>query len=220
MIYLYTGTPGSGKSFHIASEIYDLLKYSDKKVIANFPINFDVMKPKYGKIFYRLLSLITRRKYIDKNYKKQFFYLPNNLLTPKVLKRFSKVHLKMGHESQALIVIDECASIFNCRNWQVADRAEWINFFQLHRKLGFDIVLISQSDRLIDRQIRAFCEYEYKHRNAKNFKLAGRVLAILFGGSCFVCLKYWYGCNERIGTNFFRFSKRIASIYDTYKIFE
>ena len=221
MIYLYSGTPGSGKSFDVAQQIYDLLKFSKKKVIANFPINVDVMKPKKRhQWLYKILSVITGKKYIDKNYKSQFFYLPNNLLTPKTLRRIAKVKWEPFKESQALLVIDECASIFNCRNWQVNDRSDWILFFQQHRKLGYDVILVSQSDRLIDRQIRAFCEYEYKHRNAKNFKMAGRILSLIFGGNCFVIVKYWYGCTERIGSSFVRFNKKIASIYDTYKIFE
>ena len=38
MIYFYTGTPGSGKSLHMASEIYEAM-YKGKNVIANFEIN-------------------------------------------------------------------------------------------------------------------------------------------------------------------------------------
>ncbi len=39
MIYLYTGTPGSGKSYHVAKEIYFYL-YHGRNVIANFDINY------------------------------------------------------------------------------------------------------------------------------------------------------------------------------------
>ena len=40
MIYLYTGTPGSGKSYHVAKEIYFYL-YHGRNIIANFDINYD-----------------------------------------------------------------------------------------------------------------------------------------------------------------------------------
>ena len=36
MVELYSGTPGSGKSLHLAQIIYDTLKYTDKLVITNF----------------------------------------------------------------------------------------------------------------------------------------------------------------------------------------
>lgn len=38
MIYLYSGTPGSGKSLHVARVIYYTLARK-KPVICNFPIN-------------------------------------------------------------------------------------------------------------------------------------------------------------------------------------
>lgn len=45
MIYLYSGTPGSGKSYHAAADIYYRLKRSKKtnryRVIANFPVATD-----------------------------------------------------------------------------------------------------------------------------------------------------------------------------------
>ena len=46
MIWLYSGTPGSGKSLNSARAIYyNLVKYK-RDVIANFPINEDVLKSK------------------------------------------------------------------------------------------------------------------------------------------------------------------------------
>lgn len=45
MIYLYSGTPGSGKSLHQASDIYYDLKYN-RPVITNYPININIFKKK------------------------------------------------------------------------------------------------------------------------------------------------------------------------------
>lgn len=43
MIYLYSGTPGSGKSLHIARVIKNTLMMG-KPVIANIPINTSLCK--------------------------------------------------------------------------------------------------------------------------------------------------------------------------------
>ena len=44
MIYLYTGTPGSGKSYHTAQDIVrKTRKKKNNKVIANFPVVIDNM---------------------------------------------------------------------------------------------------------------------------------------------------------------------------------
>ena len=43
MIYLYSGTPGSGKSLHMARDIMFKLRRG-QNVIANFPINMELVK--------------------------------------------------------------------------------------------------------------------------------------------------------------------------------
>lgn len=43
MVFTYTGTPGSGKSLHSAEKNTFYLKHGHY-VIANFPINTDVIK--------------------------------------------------------------------------------------------------------------------------------------------------------------------------------
>ena len=47
MIYFYSGTPGSGKSLHVAQDIYQYLQRG-KNVIANFDINEKAVKG-YGR---------------------------------------------------------------------------------------------------------------------------------------------------------------------------
>ena len=75
---------------------------------------------------------------------------------------------KIGKEGQTLVVIDECQIIFNCRDFGRKDRNAWVTFFAQHRKLGFNVILITQSDRMLDRQIRSLVEEEVKHRKLNN----------------------------------------------------
>ena len=73
-------------------------------------------------------------------------------------------------EGQFLLVIDECQIMFNSREWNVKNRTEWCIFFQEHRKYGYNIILITQFNRLVDRQIRSLVEFEIVHRDISNFK--------------------------------------------------
>ena len=203
MIELYSGTPGSGKSLYCAYEIIRLLN-KGRNVIANFPIDMDYFKNKKGK------SSVLLRKFI---------YANNQELTVQFLKQYAKCWHAPFKEHQTTIIIDECASIFNSRSWDAKDRMEWIYFFQQHRKLGYDVILISQNDRLIDRQIRAFIETEYKHRALKNYKTFGLLLSTITGG-LFVRVEYWYGMRIKCSSEFFRLHRKKAKIYDTYKLFE
>ena len=46
MITLYSGTPGAGKSLHVARKIYERMRIMKRDVIATFPINMDVVTNK------------------------------------------------------------------------------------------------------------------------------------------------------------------------------
>lgn len=196
MIYLYSGSPGSGKSLHVAKDIYYRLNYSRKpnNVIANFMINEKMIKNKNAK----------------------FIYKDNSDLTVKFLLEYALENHKIGQENQTLVVVDECQVIWNSREWQSStNRMEWIKFFTQHRKLGYNFIVISQNDRMIDRQIRALFEYEIKHRKVNNFKI-GKILPV----STFAAISYWYGVNEKLGVEFFFYRKKWGKFYDSYGTFE
>lgn len=196
MIYLYSGTPGSGKSLHVARDMYNRLNYNRKfpNVIANFNINEKMIK----------------------NKKANFIYKDNPDLTVEFLVNYAIKNHKMGVENQTLVVVDECQVIWNSRDWQKGvSRMEWIKFFTQHRKLGYNFICIAQNDRMVDRQIRVLFEYEIKHRKINNYKI-GRLLPF----PAFAAIMYWYGVNERIGVEFFTYRKKWGKFYDSYGAFE
>lgn len=203
MIELYTGTPGSGKSLHCASVIYKALR-AKKNVIANFDINLSAFKGrKIG----------------------AFLYCDNGDLSPDFLMKYAvEYHRRNTNgniaEGQTILVIDECQILFNSREWNMKDRMAWCTFFTQHRKYGYDVILITQFDRLIDRQIRSLVEYQIIHRNVSNFKTFGALLAILSGGKLFVAVRQWYGVKEKIDSTWFRLNKKYMALYDSYKIFD
>lgn len=198
---LYSGTPGSGKSLHAAQRIDRSLR-GGKTVIANFPINFDYFKNRKGKM-----------PKLGK-----FLYVQNQDLTVPFLKQYSKDNFEHFKEHQCLVVIDECAVLFNPRISR-NDRLDWVTFLTQHRKYGYDVLLISQSDCLIDRQIRPMIETEYKHRAMSNYGLAGWIFSEIFG-KYFWVNSYWYGCKMKLSSDCFRFHKKQASLYNSFKIFD
>lgn len=199
MIYLYSGTPGSGKSLHQAKDIYHWLRRG-RCCICNFDI--DVSKiPKC---------------------KGQFIYLDNEYLTPETLIKFSKVYFhdhKFG-EGRLRVYIDECQLLFNAREWNISGRKEWLSFFTQHRKYGYDIFLVAQFDRMVDRQIRSLIEYEIIHRKASNFGTFGVLFSMFSGGNLFVAITMWYPLKEKIESTFFKANKKYYSLYDTYNTFD
>lgn len=224
MITLYSGTPGSGKSFHVAQVICNTMRLTDKPVLCNFPLNLDLIAlSAIGRLDLRANKLRRKKKDIADMHKiskmPDFVEFDTYKVTPQFFIEYARKNLKKKKENQALIVIDECARIFNPRISR-KDRIKWIDFFQIHRHLGYNIILISQHSRLLDRQITYMLEYNVIHRNAKNYKLLGRILSLLSGGHLFFAIRKWAGVNEIESRELIRFRKSIANIYDTYQSFD
>lgn len=201
MIFLYSGTPGSGKSLHTARTIWYHLALN-KPVIANFEI--DTSKVKNAHLF---------------------TYVDNESLTPEYLIKYfqdySSTKGKQLKEGHILLVIDECQLMFNSRDWSKKGRGDWNAFFTQHRKYRYDIVLVAQFDRMIDRQIRSLIEYESVHRKVSNFGWKGKMLSLMMGTTALFCsVKVWYPMKEKVDSEFFRPKKRFYEMYNTYNTFK
>ncbi len=198
VIYLYSGTPGSGKSLHTARDIRDHLRIRKLPVICNFAINERTPN-------YRL-----------------FRYVSNADLHPSDLMEFARGFWgkKPVREDSILLVIDEAQLVFNSRSWSQGERMEWVSFFSQHRHFGFKVILIAQFDRMIDRQIRCLIEIEVNHRKLGNMGLKGLLLSLPFRGRLFAAVSYYYGLKEKVGFEWLLPRKAYFRMYDSYNRFE
>lgn len=200
-VMVYTGTPGSGKSYEAMLNTIRNLK-RNKFVITNFAITFTEKEKEKG---------------LDKKY----IYLPNEKITVEYLINFALENdmLKNKAEHQCIVIIDEAGGRFNCR--KSSDREhknemrEWVDFFSQHMKLGYDFILVAQNDRMIDRQIRGVIETEYKFRQINRF---GMLALLPF--KVFAKVEYWYTVRERVSCRFIRFKKSNIFRYDRFKMFD
>ena len=118
-----------------------------------------------------------------------------------------------------MVIIDECQIIFNCRDFGRKDRGAWVTLFSQHRKLGFNFILITQNDRMLDKQIRALVETEVRHRKLNNYGFGGLLIS-LTGMTWFVAIEYWYGGNKlMLSKQIFAYHKKYSKVYDSYKLF-
>ena len=140
-IYAMTGVPGSGKSIHSVRVIrYALDSKRPRPVIANFEIATEYVR-----------------------YPELFFRRENADITPEFLEDFSRRFWASGprfQEDYLTLVLDECQQTLNCRNWRDSQRMGWLSFFSQHRKMGYRILLVTQSLKMLDNQIRMNVEYE------------------------------------------------------------
>lgn len=192
MIWLYSGTPGSGKSYHATYDIINKTKRKNKnKVIANYTLT------------------------LPDGQKDNFIYVDNTELTIQYLHDYARKNHFVGVEGQTLVVIDEAQILFNSRDWGTNSkkRMDWIKFFSQHRKYGYNFIMIAQFDKMIDKQIRSLIEYEVAHMKMNNFF---KILPLTY----FLCIERWYGQKMKLGHHVIRYSKKIAKAYNSYNTFD
>ena len=200
MIMLYSGTPGSGKSLHSARVLLNAVNRHKMLCITNYEIDRNKIKNN------EYLKILTNA----------------DLVTPDLLYQYSNDYFegRKRKEGEILLFLDEAQLLFNSRAYQDKHRMEWLSFFSQHRKYGYDIILMAQFDRMLDRQLRSLIEYEFTHRKVSNFGLFGKLLSLVFGGQLFVAIRTWYPLKKDIGHEFFVAWKKYYSIYDTFATFE
>lgn len=204
-VYVYTGTPGSGKSCHVAREIRENLnRRYPRPIIANFELAEDAPVPEESRRFYH--------------------YVPNDSLRMEDLIEFAcRFWDAQGgrlREDYLSVYIDECQLLFNARNWNAKDRLGWLEFLSQSRKYGYRIVLIAQNAKMIDNQFRMLIEIEVNHRRISQCGVFGWVLALPFRGRLMMTVRSMFQLNERLGMRMVLVSKRDWRMYDSYKRFE
>lgn len=212
---MYTGSVGSGKSFHaldVALKIIKEKRYGQYRYcIANFPL---IPKKPKKSLFKR-----NQDKKIKQAQEEDARWIYRDEISVEFLIAESIKNGWYGKESMCMVVIDEAGIIFNSRDWQVKanERTKWIKFLALSRKFGYDFIFVAQADRMMDKQIRSLCEYEVKHLKANNsFFLS---FLSLFKITLFMYIYQWYVTKMRGDLRFGLFKQKVANRYDTMRIF-
>jgi hypothetical protein len=116
-------------------------------VIANFPI--------------------TKGRVDRKTKVPRWLYVPEDEMTPEFFAEYSRRWEHREAEGQCLVIIDEAHRILNSRSFFGRDqgdtRMKLLRFLSEHRHYGYDVILVAQSDIMIDKQARPLIELEVKH---------------------------------------------------------
>ncbi|GBG15203.1 uncharacterized protein NMK_2806 [Novimethylophilus kurashikiensis] len=140
MIYIITGKLGAGKSLLAVQRAIDYA-LEGRRVAANFPMDFaPICRTPTAKIAQAYINVL-----------------------PAIPTVADLKALGVGgeHEETAgALLLDECAQFLNSRQWQGKEREEIINWLLHARKLKWDVFLIIQHERMLDKQVRdALAEY-------------------------------------------------------------
>lgn len=201
MIKSYTGTIGSGKSYHALETIIEYLD-KGKYVVSNFPLNFT-------------------EGMIKRGYSDRYMYVPDEFLMGiegvsflYQLQKRMEFYDKDG-EGACLVVIDESGNYFPPEENGSPSTKMWKLFFTQSRKMGYDFLLICQDDLTqINKTIRKCVEYKVVHRKANSifpFKFLPFTL--------FIYVTFWAQQRQRLSSETSIYVKRYGALYDTSMMF-
>ena len=162
MITLYSGISSLRESPHLIKLLEKKVKHGNT-ILSNFDIS-SILDPK-GSF-----------TYIEINQSLPYWLLSFANSYANNVKESEKRYVAYG---EILLVLDESQLFLQSDQWNRKIFNDLLKFFIQHRKLGFDIILISKSDDLIDLQFRHLICYEIIHRKVSEFGVIGKYLGSL-----------------------------------------
>lgn len=201
MLYTYTGTCGSGKSYHATKEIIWRLNHNNL-VVTNLELDINKLLKYHKKL---------SREQLEKN----LVILPNDKITPRALYEIAINNYK--RVKKFLLLIDEAADMFNTREWNKADRMGWLKFFRMHRHLFYDVILVAQSRKMIDKQIAYLFDTDVQHRNISEYGFLGTLCAV-FLPKLFVAVGVYVPLKTKSFAQSVWLKKKYYDCYDTFTL--
>jgi hypothetical protein len=178
MVTHIIGKLGSGKSLYAVKMIIDTLLQTEKHIYTNVRLRdfwdykvVSMTRSTFKNLIRFILSpFISRnvyRSWLAKSYALRYHYFTDiNELVKACLE------LKTDKEHTRLFVWDEIHLELNAREWK-STSMKVIQFFSMSRKLGFDVLMITQLKSALDRQVRDLAEEVYELKNLANYRPLG-----------------------------------------------
>ena len=180
-VHFISGKPGGGKTLYSLRLILDELLHGDRLIVTNVPLRFPELNAYLQERYDRLyqvrfivenavngipLHLKDRIRIITEDELTQFFTFRGNGVR---LAGVSNEDWRKGvrpdystvKDSGVFYVLDEVHIAFNSRAWALTGN-EVLYYLSQHRKLGDDVVCITQSVNNVDKQFRSVAQdYTY-----------------------------------------------------------
>jgi hypothetical protein len=190
-IWIYDGTPGSGKSQAAVEKIVANLK-KGRKVYSNIdghddPVCLEGLRAMSG------LSAI--------QFDEKFEYIK-----PEKSRQFYR-YVEKG----SLIVIDEAHKYFNVRKWADKENNDFFDWASTHRHHGFELLLITIKLSRIDTSVREIAEWTLRYKKTNYF--GKRLFQTKY-------TEKWFSQDETgskpLTTNIKTYDKRLWKCYKSY----
>jgi hypothetical protein len=224
MINFVFGSPGGGKSLFGMRLIADELANGNRWVVTNIPVRVAEFADYLHQGRGAAVDVAGRLRVLTDEETARFWLYagPGRETTARVPFKAGELTVTVpdyGERAAAafgtLYVIDEVHSFFNARAWQkVAFDAQF--FLSQHRKLGCDVVLVTQHPEQVDKNFRRLAQDFTRLRNLGNERVAGFTARGVFRWATYLLLPSAGGISHPMATGFFKLDvSGLAGCYDT-----
>lgn len=231
MITLVTGKPGHGKSYYAVRQIRDALDRG-QIVATNIELREGWSRTFANSNAVRWLIPGRRAKVAQRD--AEHVYVTHDITEMGRLRlpacgrcEGCRQRGVCRKEGRGLMVLDEAHNWLNSRTWDqddegrevtkaqaVRNRLSIVRLFSQHRKLGWDVLLLTQDEGNLDTQVRRNFEYHTHLKNLKRYRVLGLMPVVPF--NFFIAVTTWHDSTKsRVGTTSFMLNRRIARCYNT-----
>lgn len=174
MIAISTGKPGAGKSYGALCAIIDELQFGDRDIVTNVSLHMAELNAYFQRSGRNFVDVFARVRLITREQAREFWRFRGRLtMRPDRVDRkgelvgetaASALGETVEGQPGVFYVIDEAHILFDARNWQKS--ADSLTFYNSqHRKLGDELLFVTQFLKLIEMRVRGFAERFYVFRN-------------------------------------------------------
>lgn len=220
VINFICGRPGGGKSLFAVMQLCEELRRSERTIVTNLALKLPELAEWCFRNIERPVDLSARVRLLDDDQVRQFYlYRPGMECTDRMVKGGMDVPDLTAFQSLpygCLYVIDEAHLFFGAREWQrVGPDVQF--FLSQHRKLGCDVMFITQHPEKCDKNFR---------RDAQDFTIVRNLgMERMFGGvslhgrfrrATYLDIPRGNGTDTPTETGFFRLKvAEYGCLYDT-----
>lgn len=166
-IHFVTGRPGAGKGLYAMRLVIEELRSTNRPIITNFPLLKDKLAEYMDKEYGESFDILTRVILLETKSDLSNFYRVRKENKDGTLHFLDTEEDSKGkpvsydidgaQDGGVYYLLDEVHIVFGARDWQDMGRA--ILFYaSQHRKLGDDVILISQVPKNVDSQFRGIAQ--------------------------------------------------------------
>ncbi|HEV2692430.1 MAG TPA: zonular occludens toxin domain-containing protein [Verrucomicrobiae bacterium] len=173
-VHFVSGKPGAGKSLYGVRLVIDELVHGDRCIVTNLPLRLDRLNEylqqeypeRFAKMFTgpdgQILHITDRVVLFNEDDLSRFFTIRSNgvrieSISNEDWKKGVRPDYSVVKDWGILYVLDEVHIGFNARAW-AATGSEVIYYLSQHRKVGDDVVAITQHIANVDKQFRSVAQ--------------------------------------------------------------